>query len=68
VPVLIASGQIEPIVPASNSARVAAVLRDSGADVSHQVLPIGHQLSQTDLALVRDWLATVDVQEPVSTK
>ena len=68
VPVLIASGKVDPIVPASNSARLAAMLRDAGADVSHQALPVGHQLSQTDLAMVRDWLATVDVQQPLATR
>jgi phospholipase/carboxylesterase len=68
VPVLIASGKVDPIVPASNSARLAAMLRDAGADVSHQALRVGHQLSQTDLAMVRDWLATVDVQEPLATR
>ena len=68
VPVLIASGKVDPIVPASNSARLAAMLRDAGADVSHQALPVGHQLSQTDLAMVSDWLATVDVQEPLATR
>jgi phospholipase/carboxylesterase len=68
VPVLIASGKVDPIVPASNSARLAAMLRDAGADVSHQTLPVGHQLSRADVALVRDWLATVDVQEPLATR
>jgi phospholipase/carboxylesterase len=50
VPVLIVSGKIDPIVPVSNSAKLAAMLREAGADVSHRVLPIGHQLSQGDLA------------------
>jgi phospholipase/carboxylesterase len=68
VPVLIASGKVDPIVPASNSARLAAMMRDAGADVSHQTLPVGHQLSRADVALVRDWLATVDVQEPLATR
>src|SRR5215472_8251692 len=56
VPVLIASGMADPIVPASNSARLAAMLRDAGAEVSHQALPVGHQLSRADLAMLRDWL------------
>ena len=66
VPVLIASGMADPIVPASNSARLAAMLRDAGAEVSYQALPVGHQLSRADLALVRDWLTMVDVPEPVA--
>jgi phospholipase/carboxylesterase len=68
VPVLIASGKADPIVPASNSAKLAAMLRDAGADVSHQVLPVGHQLSQADLALLRDWLKGVKATAPVATR
>jgi phospholipase/carboxylesterase len=34
VPVLIASGKIDPIVPVSNSAKLAVILREAGADVS----------------------------------
>jgi phospholipase/carboxylesterase len=49
MPVLIASGKADPIVPASNSASPASMLRDSGADVSHPLLPVDHQLSQADL-------------------
>ena len=56
VPVLIASGKADPIVPAPNAAKLAAMLRDAGADVSHEVLPVGHQLSQADLVLMHDWL------------
>jgi phospholipase/carboxylesterase len=43
------------------------MLRDAGAEVSHQALPVGHQLSRADLAMVRDWLTMVDVPEPVAT-
>jgi phospholipase/carboxylesterase len=68
VPVLIASGKVDPIVPAPNSTRLAAMLRDAGADVSHQALPVGHQLSRGDVALVRDWLATADVQKLLATR
>jgi phospholipase/carboxylesterase len=63
LPVLIASGNVDPIVPASNSAKLAAMLRTARAEVSHQVLPVGHQLSQADLLIVRDWLTAVYSQE-----
>jgi phospholipase/carboxylesterase len=56
VPVLIVSGQMDPIVPTSNSARLAEMLRDAGADVAHRTLPVGHQLSRADVALTREWL------------
>jgi phospholipase/carboxylesterase len=56
LPVLIASGQMDPIVPTSNSARLAEMLLDAGADVTYRTLPVGHQLSRADLVLTREWL------------
>lgn len=58
-PVLLLSGQVDPIVPASNSARLAAVLSEAGARVDQKVLPAGHQLSQADVALARNWIGNV---------
>ena len=55
--VLIISGAADPIVPAENAARLAASLASSGADVQHETLPTGHGLSQTDLSLLRRWIA-----------
>jgi len=57
--VLVLSGTADPIVPAANSGRLAAILRDAGAAVTHQALPLGHGLSQMDVALTRDWLQTL---------
>lgn len=59
-PVLIASGQFDPIIPASNSQRLAIELAKAGADVQHRTLPIGHQLSQADLTVAQDWLRGID--------
>ncbi|MEY9183635.1 phospholipase/carboxylesterase [Bradyrhizobium sp. USDA 326] len=61
-PVLLLSGQADPIVPASNSARLAALLSQAGASVTHEVLPAGHQLSQADVSLARDWIGHVDAR------
>lgn len=61
-PVLLLSGQGDPIVPASNSARLAALLSQAGASVTHKVLPAGHQLSQADVTLARDWIGNVDAK------
>ncbi|WP_407156857.1 alpha/beta hydrolase [Bradyrhizobium sp. STM 3557] len=58
-PVLMLSGVADPIVPAANAARLAAQLSERGADVTHRTLPVGHQLSQADVTLVRDWLASL---------
>lgn len=61
-PVLLLSGQADPIVPASNSARLAALLSEAGARVDHKVLPAGHQLSQADVTLARNWIGNVGAQ------
>jgi phospholipase/carboxylesterase len=60
-PVLIVSGQYDPIIPASNSTRLAGLLSDAGANVQHPVLPASHQLSQTDLTAARDWMTAVRI-------
>ena len=54
-PVLIVSGAQDPIAPPDNAARLADVLRQSGAAVEHRVLSAGHPLSNADVALARDW-------------
>ncbi|WBL81218.1 alpha/beta hydrolase [Bradyrhizobium xenonodulans] len=58
-PVLLLSGQADPIVPASNSAQLAALLSEAGASVEHKVLPAGHQLSQADVTLARGWIGSI---------
>lgn len=55
-PVLIVSGASDPIVPADNAKRLASLLTNAGASVQHQVLPTGHGLSQTDVALTKTWI------------
>jgi len=55
-PVLILSGASDPIVPAENAKRLAATLKAAGATVEHRVLPTGHGLSETDVALAKAWI------------
>jgi phospholipase/carboxylesterase len=54
--VLIVSGQRDPIIPSENGAQLAAMLTNAGAAVERRVLPVGHELSQTDVTLARQWL------------
>ena len=61
-PVLLSSGQADPIVPVGNSERLAALLRQAGASVTHKVLPAGHQLSQADVTLARGWIGKVEAR------
>jgi phospholipase/carboxylesterase len=58
-PVLILSGAMDPIVPASDVSGLAATLRSAGATVEHRTLPSGHGLSQSDVALAQAWLAAL---------
>jgi phospholipase/carboxylesterase len=56
-PVLILSGAMDPIVPAENAARLTQQLAAAGADVTHEVVPAGHGLSQADVSVAREWLS-----------
>ena len=56
-PVLILSGALDPIVPKVNAEALARQLGESGATVEHRVLPAGHGLGQSDIGLLKDWLA-----------
>jgi phospholipase/carboxylesterase len=55
-PVLILSGEQDPIVPVENAARLSDLLRAANALVEHHTLPVGHGLSNEDVAVVRRWL------------
>lgn len=56
-PVYLGAGRFDPIIPPENSARLAALLEESGARTTLAWQPTGHQLAQPELAQVRDWLA-----------
>jgi phospholipase/carboxylesterase len=55
-PVLIVSGASDPIIPASNAKLLATMLKNAHADVQHETLPTGHNLTQNDVALATRWL------------
>lgn len=55
-PVLMLSGQADPIIPPQGSAALATTLEAAGAAVTHRSLPTGHGLTRTDLVLTREWL------------
>ncbi|WP_372423072.1 alpha/beta hydrolase [Salinarimonas chemoclinalis] len=57
-PVMIVSGAMDPIVPASDVGNLASRLREAGASVTHETLPVGHGLTRPDLDLARGFLAT----------
>jgi phospholipase/carboxylesterase len=55
-PVLILSGAMDPIVPAENASRLAAILESAGAAVDHQILPARHNLTQAEVTIMKAWL------------
>lgn len=56
-PVLVASGARDPIAGVAEGSRLAAMLSEAGAIVDRQITPSGHELTQADVTLARDWLA-----------
>jgi phospholipase/carboxylesterase len=57
--VLLSSGTHDPYVPRENAERLASLLREGGAEVSHLWPARGHDLSPRDLKSARDWFADV---------
>ena len=53
---LICSGDRDAIIPLENAKRLAALLRDGGAEVTHRVEKAGHQLVFDELAAAKEWL------------
>jgi phospholipase/carboxylesterase len=58
VPVLINSGAHDPMMSPQGAARLASELQRDGAVVEHHTLPTGHELSQADVSLAKQWLRT----------
>ncbi len=54
--VLICSGEHDPIVPVENVERLAAMLRQAGADVTQRFEDAGHQLVFAEIAAAKKWL------------
>ncbi len=55
-PVLLLSGKDDPLVPAEQPSYFAALLGEAGANVTLEMLPAGHALTQQDLIFANDWL------------
>ncbi|MBC8107634.1 MAG: alpha/beta hydrolase [Anaerolineae bacterium] len=55
---LILSGTADPIVPRDNAGRLAKLLRDTGADVTHKWIEASHGLTMEDIETARGWIAS----------
>ena len=56
--VLIVTGGNDPMMSPEGAAKLATRLQQYGAVVEHRTLPVGHELSQADVSLAKQWLRT----------
>jgi predicted esterase len=66
VPVLIAAGLRDPIVPAAQTQRLADLLRGGGADVTVAEQPAGHGLVAGDVTAAREWVGDFERRRGVA--
>jgi predicted esterase len=59
VRVLLSSGKQDSIVPVENAERLAAMLREGGANVTLRFEPAGHALVLGDIEAAKEWLRTL---------
>ena len=57
IPVYLAAGRSDQMVPPENTERLAQVLRDAGADVTLDWQPGGHGIGPEEIQAARNWLA-----------
>jgi predicted esterase len=57
VPVFLTGGRADPLVRPVETERLAALLREAGADVTLHWQPNGHTLSPREVDEARRWLA-----------
>jgi len=56
-PVLISNGNVDSLVSAEETERLAALLRSAGADVTVSWQNSGHELTDRDVVTAQEWLA-----------
>lgn len=55
-PIFISAGRVDPLVPISQTEQLAALLKESGADVTTHWHNGGHAITQQDVHIARTWL------------
>lgn len=63
--VLLSNGASDPLVPIAETERLAGLLRAAGADVTVEIQPAGHHLTQRDVDRARLWLASLKPAEGI---
>lgn len=59
VPVFLAAGRMDRMIPPDNTERLAEILTEAGADLDLRWRDIGHPLSYEEVAEAKEWLAGV---------
>jgi predicted esterase len=57
-PVFLSNGSFDELVPAAETDRLAALLRESGAEVTLVWQRAGHGLTEADVSQAREWLSS----------
>lgn len=57
IPLLLIAATHDELIPLERAGLLAALLGEAGADVTYEVLPVFHGLTQEDVALASEWLA-----------
>jgi len=58
IPVLICAGERDPFQSASDTERLAEILRSADADVTVHLERAGHELAMGDIVTARDWITS----------
>jgi predicted esterase len=56
-PVLLSNGRLDPLVSPAETERLAALLREAGADITLAWQQAGHELTDGDIERARVWLS-----------
>jgi predicted esterase len=57
-PVYLAAGRSDQMVPPENTARLAQLLEEAGAEVTLDWQPGGHSIGRTEVEAAKSWLAS----------
>ena len=69
IPIFLSAGKRDPIIPAENTGRLAALFESGGAEVFVHWHPGGHELGQDDLVAAKSWIAGQSfVNEPLTLR
>jgi predicted esterase len=60
-PVLLSNGRMDPLVSPAETERLAALLRQAGAEVTVAWQNAGHALTEGDIVQAREWLTAVPI-------